>query len=115
MPNILKCTGQPPTRKNNSAQNVNSTEVEKLTHSKESGSERVRKKRNSGTIILQRSIISQTRKIPGHAISKGSGVGVEVGSSMNAFKIASYLYAEYLHECFWLEPYGCLVDSKLVI
>lgn len=56
MPNILKCTGQPPTRKNNSAQNVNSTEVEKLTHSKESGSERVRKKRNSGTIILQRSI-----------------------------------------------------------
>lgn len=41
-PNILKCTGQPPTRKNNSAQNVNSTEVEKLTHSKESGSERVR-------------------------------------------------------------------------
>lgn len=31
------------------------------------------------------------------------------------FKIASYLYAEYLHECFWLEPYGCLVDSRLVI
>lgn len=31
MPNILKCTGQPPTTKNNSAQNVNSTEVEKLT------------------------------------------------------------------------------------
>lgn len=62
MPSILKCTGQPPTRKNNSAQNVNSTEVEKLTHSKESGSERVRKKRNSGTIILQSSLISQTRK-----------------------------------------------------
>lgn len=110
MPSILKCTGQPPTRKNNSAQNINSTEVEKLTHSKESGSERVKKKRNSGTIILQSSIISQTRKIPGNAISKSWG-----GLSMNAFKIASYLYAEYLHECFWLEPYGYLVDSKLVI
>lgn len=85
MPSILKCTGQPPTRKNNSAQNVNNTEVEKLTHSKESGSERVRKKRNSGIIILQGSLISQTRKIPGNAISKGSGGGEGGGSSMNAF------------------------------
>lgn len=115
MPSILKCTGQPPTRKNNLAQNVNSTEVEKLTHSKGSGSERVRKKRNSGTIILQRSLVSQTRKHTWKCNFKRLRPGGGGCHLWMLFKIVTYSYAEYLHECFWLEPYGCLVDSKLVI
>lgn len=58
MPNTLKSTGCPTTAKNNLAQNVNSAEVEKLTHSTESGSKRMRKKRNSGTTTLQSSLNS---------------------------------------------------------